>query len=164
MIDALTHDSTLWVLISFVLFLYVAYRFGKNAVIGGLDSKIEEIRKEIETAESLRVEAQELLAQYQRKQRDAEQEAGEIIARAKDHAEKIKVQAETDLAEVMARREAQLADRIKRIEQNAMAEIKAHAAQLAIQATHDVIAQDLDQKTEEDLLSASIKTVSSQLN
>ncbi len=164
MMEMLSHDTGLWVAISFVVFLLIAFKLGRKSVIGGLDSKIAEIRKEIETAESLRVEAQELLAQYQRKQRDAEKEAAEILERAQEHAAQITKQAEADLDETMARREAQLKDRIKRIEQNAMGEMKAHAAQLALQATRTVIEQDLDQKTGDDLLSASMETVSKQLN
>ena len=164
MMDILSHDTALWVAISFAIFAFIAFKLGRKSVIGGLDSKIEDIRKEIETAESLRVEAQELLAQYQRKQRDAEKEAEEIIERAQRHAEKITAQAEVELEENMARREAQLKDRIKRIEQNAMSEMKAHAAQLALQATRTVIEQDMDKKAGDELLKASMDTVSKHLN
>ena len=45
----------------------------KGALIGGLDAKIEEIRREVEEAEKLREEAQSLLANYQRQQRQAMQ-------------------------------------------------------------------------------------------
>ena len=73
-------DTGSWVLISFLIFAFLAYTKGKAAFLNMLDSRIEAIKNEIETAESLRVEAQELLAQYQRKQRDAAKEAEEAAA------------------------------------------------------------------------------------
>ena len=60
-------DTNVWVLLSFILFMALAYYKGKDIILGGLDAKIETIRQEIVTAENMRVEAQELLAQYQRK-------------------------------------------------------------------------------------------------
>ena len=71
-------ESTNWVLISFVIFAIGFWKFGLKLLLGKLDGRIEDIRKEIETAESLRVEAQELLAQYQRKQRDAAREGSAL--------------------------------------------------------------------------------------
>ena len=67
--------------------MYIAFKMGRKSVVGALDAKIDEVKSEIENAERLRVEAQELLAQYQRKQRDAEQEAADILKRAQEHSE-----------------------------------------------------------------------------
>lgn len=164
MMEMLAHDTGLWVTISFVVFAVIAFKLGRKSVIGGLDGKINEIKSEIENAERLRVEAQELLAQYQRKQRDAEKEAGDILSRAKEQAKQLKKTAETDLAEVMDRRETQLAERLRRIEENAIAEIQGHAAELAVAATTEMIIQTLDEKTNSDLNEESIKNLSKQLN
>lgn len=164
MMEMLAHDTGLWVAISFLLFAIVAFKLGRKSVTGGLDSKIAEIRKEIQTAETLRVEAHELLAQYQRKQRDAEKEAAEIVARAKEHSEEIRKQAEANLSDTMERREAQLTERLKRIEQNAIAEIQNHAAEVAVAATTEIINQTLDEKANERLTAQSIENVSKHLN
>ena len=68
-------DPASWILISFIIFCGIMWRFAKDKFLSMIDSRIETIKKEITTAENLRVEAQELLAQYQRKQRDVAQEA-----------------------------------------------------------------------------------------
>lgn len=159
----LFQDSQIWVTVSFLVFLFVMWKLGKSKLLEMLDKRIEDVRKEIETAESLRVEAQELLAQYQRKQRDAAKEAEEIVATAKTHAAEIKKQAEKDLKEIAKRREQQLADRLERMEQNALQEIQAHAAQLAVKATSEIIAKQMDKKTNENLVDKSIKDVAKQL-
>lgn len=164
MLDLLAHDTGLWVTISFVLFAYVAFKLGRKSVLGGLDARIEEVKSEIENAERLRVESQELLAQYQRKHRDAEKEAQEMIDRAAKQAEQLRKTAETDLAELMERREAQLAERLRRLEENAIAEIQNHAADLAVAATTEMIIQTLDEKTNTGLNEESIKSLSKHLN
>lgn len=156
-------DTGTWVLCSFIIFCFVLWKFGKDSILGLLDKRIEEIRKEIETAESLRVEAQELLAQYQRKQRDAAKEAEDIVANAKSHAAEIQKQAEKDLKETAKRREQQLADRLERMEKNAMSEIQAYAAELAVKATSEIISNQMDQKTNENLVEKSIQDVSKKL-
>ncbi|MYH39134.1 MAG: hypothetical protein F4160_20310, partial [Rhodospirillaceae bacterium] len=63
--------ATFWVLIAFVIFVAFMVWKARGAVTGALDARAESIRSEIEEAQRLREEAQGLLADYQRKQRDA---------------------------------------------------------------------------------------------
>lgn len=160
---ALFGDATFWVLISFCLFLFMFFRLGRGPILAKLDARIGEIRKEISAAETLRIEAQELLAQYQRKQRDAAKEARTIIETARSHAVQITRQAEAELSESLKRREQQLEDRLRRIKENAATEIRAYAAELAVKATREIIAEKMDEKTSARLVDASIKQVAEQL-
>lgn len=164
MLDLLAHDTGIWVALSFILFAALAYKMGRKSVVGALDAKINEVKKEIETAERLRVEAQELLAQYQRKQRDAEKEAKDILKNAKKQAKELTKTAETDLSELMDRREVQLGERLRRLEENAIAEIQSHAADLAVAATTEMIVQTLDEKTNAKLNEETINSLSKHLN
>lgn len=157
-------DEYFWYTISFFVFLLILVKFGAKGFLGFLDSRIETIRKEIETAESLRIEAQELLAQYQRKQKDAEKEATLIIDNAKAHAKEIQKNADAELKEMVSRKEAQLKERLKRMEDDAKSEIQAYAAELAIQATGEIVAHNLDKKTGDTLIEGSIENVAARLN
>ena len=156
-------EATNWVLISSVLFAIGFWKFGLKALMGKLDRRIEDIRKEISTAEALRVESQGLLAQYERRQRDAAQEADAILATAQKHAADIQKQAESDLNEMVARKEAQLKERLKRMEDVAMQDIKTYAAELSIKATAEIIAKQMDQATNDRLIDQSIKAIAGQL-
>jgi len=102
MLEFLSHSTTAWVAISFFIFIAIAYKLGRSSILNGLDSRIDEVKGEIETAERLRVEAQELLAQYQRKQRDAEKEAGEIIDRAQAQATRMTENSKIELQVAVA--------------------------------------------------------------
>ena len=156
-------DAHSWVLISFLLFAVGVFRFGKDKFLAKLDGRINVIREEIQTAESLRVEAQELLAQYQRKQRDAIKEAEQIVANARATADMIRKDAEKDLQDMMSRKEEQLAQRLKRMEDNTKAEIQAYAAELAVKATTEIITSRLDQAANDRLIDQSIKSLAGQL-
>ena len=164
MLDILEHSAATWVAISFVIFAVFAFKLGRKSILNGLDARINEVKDEIDTAERLRVEAQELLAQYQRKQRDAEKEAGKIISSAQKQAELIAKTSEAELNETITRREAQLTERLKRLEDNAVAEIKSHAADIAVAATTEVIAQTLDAKTNANLNEQTISALPQNLN
>lgn len=149
----------IWFTISFLVFLTIVVKFGGPVFNAWLDKKISDIKTELQTAENLRVEAQEMLAQYQRKHRDAMKESESIIKTAKESAKKIQAQAEEDLKQSMARREQQLAIRLKRMEEDALAEIKAKAATLAMDAARQIVAEKLDKNTGSALLENSIKDV-----
>jgi len=161
--DHLLHDTNFWVLISFVIFVGVFLKYGKAQVLSGLDNRINEIKNELETAEKLRVDAQELLAEYQRKHKDAIGEAETIIATAKKNAESLRVKAEDDLQKTITRREQQLNERLARIEENARHEVESYTAQIALNAARTVLKDKIDSKTDKVLHEAALNQASKTL-
>ncbi len=157
-------DTYTWITLSFLVFVFIVFKMGKAAFLNLLDTRIESIRAEIETAENLRVEAQSLLAQYQRKHSEAMKDAQRIVLTAEKQAEEIKRKAEIDLDETIKRREDQLKERLVRMEEAAKEEIRKHAASLAISATAEIIAEKLDKKTSERLVTDSLKSVSGNIH
>ncbi len=161
--DAL-QDSNIWYLFSFIIFVGIIIKFGLPAFNKLLDTRIEQIRKDLEEAENLRVEAQEMLAQYQRKHRDAVKESEKIISTAKENAKQFKEKAEAELEEIIKRRETQLEDRLERMKQNAINEIQAHAADLAVNATKQIIIDKLDKKANSRLVEQSIMNIENNIH
>ena len=162
--EILSHNTTAWVAMSFVLLVALLVKVARSKINAVLDDKIAQIKAEIETAERLKAEAQALLADFQQKQREAEKAAEDIIEAGRKSAEGVFKMAESDLAESMERREAQLADRLKRIEEKAIADIQDHAADLAMQATREIVVKTLDEKTSGKLVDQAISSVAKYLN
>lgn len=163
MLELLKHDPNIWIAFSFILLVCILYKYARAPLLSLLDSKIEQIRRDIENAENLRIEAQELLAQYQRKQKDAEKEAARILETAKKTAEEILLDAEKELAETIARRENQLTQRIERMKQDAKQEISNYAVQLAMASAHEMIEKNLENASSyEALLENSVSAVGKQ--
>lgn len=154
----------IWYTFSFIVFAFIVVKFGGPVFNAALDKRIAEIKTELKTAENLRIEAQEMLAQYQRKHRDALKESETIIKTAKESAQKIQAQAEADLEASMARREQQLVTRLQRMEEDALNEIKSYAANLAMEAARQIITEKLDKNTNAKLLEHSIQDIQANIH
>jgi len=137
----LLHSPTFWTLVAFVAFVIVLFRPIKKALLGGLDSRIAQIRSEVEEAQRLREEAQALLASYQRKQREAVQEAEEIVSRAREEAENHRAQAERHLTDLLQRQKALAVEKIAQAEASATQEVRDIAIDLAVAATEKILSE-----------------------
>lgn len=157
-------NSSVWVLISYLLFLGLVFKFARHKVLSMIDGQIEEIRKELDMAENLRIEAQELLAQYKRKQRDAVQEATQIIENAKRNADKVRANAALELEQTMARKEEYLQERLDLMEAKLLNEMRTKASHLAVLATEEMIRQNLKKSDTSALIENSIDSVKAHLN
>ena len=133
-------DPTTWVFIAVVIFLLSLLYFGiHKKIAGALDARADAIRNELDQARRLREEAQALLASYQRKQKEAEAQAEEIVKQARSDAENMATQARKDLAERLERRAAQAEAKITNAEAQALGEVKAKAADLAMDAAENIL-------------------------
>jgi F-type H+-transporting ATPase subunit b len=139
--SALLHDPTFWTAVAFVIFIIALFKPVKKALLAGLDSRIEQIRSEVEEAKRLREEAQTLLASYQRKQREAAQEAEEIVKQARADAALHRADAEQALADFLKRQEALAVEKIAQAEAAAVQEVREIAVDLAIAATEKILAE-----------------------
>ncbi|MGM0559560.1 MAG: F0F1 ATP synthase subunit B [Pseudomonadota bacterium] len=153
-----------WITIALLLFLALAAWKGLRPMLAKLDSRSERIRKEIEEAQALREEAQKLLADYKRRQRDALKEAEEIVEHAKTEAQRIRQNSEKELEESLQRREQMMMDKISQAEADAIAEVRNQAVDVAIAAAGKLIAENLDKDGQKALTESSIETVGNKLN
>lgn len=153
---ALLHSPTFWTLVAFVAFVIVLFRPLKKALLDGLDSRIAQIRAEVEEAQRLREEAQALLASYQRKQREAVQEAEEIVSRAREESENHRAQAEHQLVELLRRQEVIAVEKIGQAEAAAMQEVRDVAVDLAVAATEKILAEKVTGELADKLVADAI--------
>lgn len=155
----------LWVLVSFVLFvaLLVYYKI-PNKVAKALDDRAGKIHAELEEARRLREEAQTILADYQRKQRDAEKEAEDIIAMARREARFYAEESHKALNESLQRRVKLAEEKIARAEEQAVQDIRSKSVDAAVAAAETLIARELKGKSAEDLVDKSIRDVAAKLN
>jgi len=138
------HDPTFWVAVALVVFIAAVFKPVSKMVTKGLDDRAEKIKDELDEAERLRNEAQDLLAQYQRKQRDAAKEAEAIIQHAKDEAERMDREGRERLKAALERREKLAMDRIALAEQQAVERVRARAVDVAIAATQDILTASMN--------------------
>lgn len=127
--------------LALVVFLAIAGALGAFKFIGkSLDDRAAEIQKQLDESRGMREEAAAMLAEAERKQKEADQTADAMIKQAKADAKLMVEQARKDLAEKVARREAQAEARIARAEAEAAEDVRRAAADAATRAAKDIIA------------------------
>lgn len=157
-------DATFWALIALILF-FVVITVAKvpHLIARVLDDRIGKIEAELAEARRLREEAQALLVEYEQKRKEAEAEAEEIVAAAKDEAQRMTADAEKALGEMVARRTKAVEDKIVQAEAQALAEVRARSADVAIEAARLILADQVKEHGAA-LVDQSIKDVSTRLN
>jgi F-type H+-transporting ATPase subunit b len=158
-------EPEFWVGVAFVIFLILIWHAGAHrSVASGLDEHSKRASKDHEEARRLMEEARALLAEYQKKQREAESEASAIVAQAKVEAEEIAAEAKTRMEEFVARRTKMAEAKIAQAEVQALADVRAAAAEAAVKASEKVLSESVKGKVASDLLSAAIRDVKTRLD
>jgi len=161
--EFLTSPET-WVAAAFVLFVVLVWKPASKAIVSSLDDRAARIERELKEAARLRDEAQALLTQYQRKHRDALKEAEGIVAHAHAEAERLSQQAARDLEASLKRREELAMQRIAQAEQQAAADVRAAAVDVAIAATERLLKEKLDGAKSDALVDQAIKELPAKLH
>lgn len=133
-------DASFWALVGLVLFFLVLIYFGVPAKIAqALDARAERIRAELEKARGLREEAQSLLANYQRRRQEVEEEAQAILDEAKLEAERLTQETEVALAEMVERRTRALEEKIAQAQAQALSEIRTRTSDLVYETSQQIL-------------------------
>src|SRR6185437_873677 len=98
-------------------------------------------------------------AEYQRKQRDALQEAEQIVAHAREEAERAAERAKRELALSLERRRRLATEKITLEEQKAVAEVRNLAVDVAIAAVREILSRDLDAARRQELIDQAIQAL-----
>lgn len=153
------------VAVSFLLFIGVLFYFKVPSLLGGLlDKRAEGIQAELDEARALREEAQSVLASYERKQLEVQEQADRIVAQAKESAAEAAEKAKKDLAVSIERRLQAAQDQIASAEKGAVKQVRDEAARIAIAAAGQVVASEMSAAKSGSLIDDAIKTVEAKLH
>jgi len=158
-------EAEFWVAVAFVIFIGVLVRLGAPRVIAGaLDDRAARIKAELDEATRLRKEAQALLADYQRRRQEADREAEAIIVAAKGEAERLAADAKTKVEEFVTRRTKTAESKIAQAEAQAVADVRAAAADAAVAAAEKILSETAKGKVGDDLIARGIADLKTKLN
>jgi F-type H+-transporting ATPase subunit b len=158
-------DAEFWVAVAFVIFLGVLIKMGAHRlIIDGLDTRAARIKAELDEARRVRDEAQALLAEYQRKRGEADREAEAIVTAAREEAERLAAEAKTKVEEFVARRTKMAETKIAQAEAQALADVRAAAADAAVAAAGKILSETAKGKVGDDLIAQGIRDLKAKLN
>src|SRR5213080_1830163 len=158
-------EPEFWVAIAFLILMGVfAYLGVHRTVLRTLDHRSERIKAELDDARRLKDEAAKLLADYQARRASAEREAQEIGTNARAEAERVAAEAKTRIEDFVARRTKTAENKIALAEAQALADVRAAAAEAAVAAASTVLSQSVKGPVADDLLAKGIAEVKAKLN
>ncbi|HWZ08809.1 MAG TPA: ATP F0F1 synthase subunit B [Bradyrhizobium sp.] len=158
-------EPEFWVAVAFVILMGVFAYFGvHNTVLRALDHRSERIKAELDDARRLKEEAAKLLAEYKARRATAEGEAQEIIASAKADAERIAAESKSKMEDFVVRRTKTAESKIALAEAQALADVRAAAADAAVAAASRILSQTTTGQVADDLLTKGILEVREKLN
>ncbi|QEW22246.1 F-type ATPase subunit b [Marinibacterium anthonyi] len=159
-------DNTNFVVsIAFLVFLGVLVYFKVPGMIGQLlDKRAETIQTELVEARTLREEAQTLLASYERKQSQVQEQADRIVEAAKADAQAAADQAKADLEKSIARRLAAADEQIASAQAAAVKDVRDRAIAVAISVARAEMARQMSGADATAMIDASIEEVGAKLH
>ena len=158
-------EPEFWVAVAFVILMGVFAYFGiHRTVLKTLDHRRDRIKAELDDARRIKEEAAKVLAEYRARHASAEREAQDIIESAKAEAERIASEARTKMEDFVARRTKTAESKIALAEAQALADVRAAAADAAVTAASTILSQSVKGPIADDLLARGIAEVREKLN
>ena len=156
----LEKDAT-WVAIGFILFILLLVYFKVPGQITKiLDNRADKIRSELDEAKKLREEAQSMLADFQKKNKEAEKNAKALIDEAKKLAKNYEKEAKSKFDENMERRKKLLDEKLKRAEVEALNQIKNDITDIVFDAIDKSLSNNnIIKKASDRIIDSGIKEI-----
>ena len=154
----MTQDPSFWVAVSFVIFfvglLYLKVPQKTNIA---LDEQIKKIKDELREADELKVEAKNLLSNYENKIDKSKKEVQEIINLAKKESEKNIIEKTKKFHTIIENKKKDAELKIVQMQENALRDIKNKSVKVSIETVKHLIKNSIDNVKLEKLYSNNIK-------
>ena len=157
-------DATFWVAVSFFIFLGVLFYLKvPQKISDSLTNQINEIKKELDEAEKLKVEAKNLLSNYENKIDKSKKETREIINLAKKYSEKNILEKTKKFHQLIENKKKNVEQKIIQMKENALKDIKNISVKISMEAVERLIKNSIDEKKIAKLYTKSLEQAKTSL-
>ena len=151
-------DATFWVAISFFIFLAgLVYLKVPQKINNSLVNQIDEMKNEISEAEKLKVEAKNLLSDYESKIDKSKKETKIIIELAEKNSEKTILEKTKKFHQIMDDKQKNAEQKIIQMKENALIDIKNTSIKISIKAVKNLIKNSIDKNKLEKLYTKNLE-------
>lgn len=158
-------SAEFWVAVSFLILMGIFGWMGVHrTIIQALDKRSGRIKDELADARRLKEEAAKLVEEYRARRAAAEREAQDIVASAKADAERVAAETKVKMEDFVARRTKSAETKIALAEAQALADVRAAAADAAVAAAAQIMSQTVKGPVADDLMTKGITEVRAKLN
>ena len=157
-------DATFWIAVAFFIFIAaLIYLKVPQKINDLLTSQINRIKKELDEAEKLKVEAKNLLSDYENKLDKSKKEAQEIINTAEKDSEKNILYKTKKFHELIEERKKNTEHKIVQMKENALRDIKNISIKISIETVEHLIKNSIDKKKIEKIYTKSLEQAKTSL-
>ena len=157
-------DATFWVAVSFFIFLgLLVYLKVPQKINNSLIGQINEIKKELGEAEKLKIEAKNLLSNYENKIDKSKKETLEIINLAKKNSEKTILEKTEKFHQIIENKKKSAEQKIIQMKENALKDIKNVSIKISMEATEHLIKNSIDKNKLDKIYSESLEQTKTSL-
>ena len=160
----MTIDATFWVAVSFFIFFggLIYLKVPQKMNISLID-QINEIKKELSEAEKLKIEAKNLLSNYENKIDKSKKETLEIINLAKKDSEKNILEKTEKFHQIMEFKKKNAEQKIAQMKENALRDIKNISVKISMDAVEHLIKNSIDKNKLEKFYTKSLEQIKTSL-
>jgi len=160
----MTIDATFWVAVSFFIFFgLLIYLKVPQKINNSLTEQINNMKKEINEAEKLKVEAKNLLSNYENKIDRSKKEVLNIINLAKKDNEKTILEKMEKFHQIMENKKKNTEQKIAQMKENALKDIKNISVKISIETVEHLINNSINRDKLEKLYTKSLEQAKTSL-
>ena len=153
-------DPTIWVAISFFIFLLLIFKPIKSQISSGLDKKIDELKSQINEAENLKKEAEDLFKLQQKRLTENEEKIKKLKTETDSEVKRINKSVDDEFKISSERRSKAFDTSLKQIEIKINNDLKKEILEKTVIFTELRIKKELKKKHNSNFIEESLKKLS----
>ena len=157
-------DSTLWVAISFVIFIILVFKPLKNMMLVSLDSKITELKSQLEESQKLKEDAEKLFAEQNKKYEETLIKIKKLNEDAIYESKIIKKKIEEDIKNLLKRKDKGFKQLSTQMELKIKEDLKNEIIKKTLHYTEFKIKKKLKKSHNSKLINESLSKLTSHLS
>ncbi len=154
-------DPQFWVAVSFILFIAAIFNPVRKILTSSLDAQIKDIKNKIDEVESLKNEAQKALDELKERETKVEKEIQKLNLESEKRISELKDISASKLTDQIEKRKILAENKIEQLVRDTNNSIKNYISSVAIEATRNILLQNLSKDKKSNLIEESITELNS---
>ena len=156
-------DPQFWVAVSFILFIAAIFNPVRKILTSSLDAQIKDIKNKIDEVENLKNEAQKALDEIKERETKVEKEIQNLNLESEKKIAELKDISTSKLTDQIEKRKILAENKIEQLVRDTNNSIKNYISSVAIEATRNILIQNLNKDKKSALIDESITEFNSVL-
>ena len=156
-------DPQFWVAVSFILFIAAIFNPVRKILTSSLDAQIKDIKNKIDEVENIKNEAQKALDELKERETKVEKEIQNLNLESEKKIAELKDISTSKLTDQIEKRKILAENKIEQLVRDTNNSIKNYISNIAIEATKNILIQNLNKDKKSALIEESITEFNSVL-